>query len=318
MSVDRSGPKSSPPSSATTQSPSPTTRRPALGRGLSALLPGAPAAPRGLLQLPLSEIVSDEAQPRRHFDEVAIEELASSVRAQGVLQPILVRRLPEGGYRIVAGERRFRASKAAGLSQIPVIVKEISETEAFEIALIENIQREDLNPIEEAEAYQRLVGEHGLTQEDIATRVGKDRSTIANALRLLRLPQPVRERVMAGELSSGHAKVLLSLPEDHARIAVADQIVARGLSVREAERLVQKRRDFVEPPPRIPPSPFLKELAERLQQSLATRCEVRLKDGDTGEIAFKFKNTDQAESLLRALLDWSGASAGPNTSMETR
>ncbi|TMA15777.1 MAG: ParB/RepB/Spo0J family partition protein, partial [Deltaproteobacteria bacterium] len=189
-------------------------KRPALGRGLGALIPGgSPSERKGVMNLGIEEIRPDRSQPRRHFDEAHIEELAESIRSKGVLLPLIVRRDSEG-YVLVAGERRWRAAQKAGLRELPVMVREVSGKEAFEIALIENIQREDLNPIEEAGAYRRLIEEHGLTQEELAARVGKDRSTVANALRLLRLPEPIQRAVVSGELSMGHARALLAIHDE--------------------------------------------------------------------------------------------------------
>src|SRR5438309_4902910 len=181
-------------------------KRAALGRGLSALIPGgSPAQRKGVLVLGIEEVQPDRGQPRHHFDEAHILELAESIRSKGILQPLLVRRDVDR-YVIVAGERRWRAAQRACLRVIPCLVRDVSEDEAFELALIENIQREDLNPVEEAEAYQRLIEHHGLTQEELAQRVGKDRSTVANAIRLLRLPDSIKEAVASGDLSMGHAR----------------------------------------------------------------------------------------------------------------
>src|SRR5512141_21465 len=188
-------------------------KRPALGRGLGALIPGgSPAERKGVMNLGIEEIRPNRAQPRRHFDEAHIEELAESIRSKGVLLPVIVRRSSQG-YVLVAGERRWRAAQKAGLRELPALVREVTESEAFELALIENIQREDLNPVEEAEAFQRLIDEHGLTQEKLAERVHKDRSTVANSLRLLRLPDAIKQALVAGALSMGHARALLGIAD---------------------------------------------------------------------------------------------------------
>ena len=213
-------------------------KRAALGRGLGALIPGASAAERkGILMLGIEEIEPDRGQPRRYFDEVHIVELADSIRAKGVLQPLLVRR-DSDRYAIVAGERRWRAAQRAGLREVPCIVREVTEPEAFELALIENIQREDLNAIEEAEAYQRLIEYHGLTQEELAQRVGKERSTVANALRLLRLPEPIKQAMSSGALTMGHARALLALSDETDLRRAAEKVINEALSVREVEQLV--------------------------------------------------------------------------------
>ena len=214
-----------------------------LGRGLSALLTGttptagAPGAGRdpGFLQIPVEKIRAGGLQPRRTFSPGALEELVASIREKGVLQPLLVRPTPDG-YELVAGERRFRAAEAAGLSTVPAVVRRLSDREALEAALVENIQRTDLNAIELAEGYQRLVRDFSLSQEQVAERVGKDRATVANTLRLLRLPPAVRQAVADGSLSAGHARALLSAPAEQAE-AICETVLRRGLSVRETERL---------------------------------------------------------------------------------
>src|SRR5438105_4100397 len=214
-------------------------KRPALGRGLGALIPGgSPAERKGILHLGIEEIRPQRNQPRRHFDQAHIEELAESIRSKGVLLPLIVRRIAEG-YALVAGERRWRAAQKAGLREVPVMVREVSEKEAFELALIENIQREDLNPVEEAEAYKRLIEEHGLTQEELAARVGKERSTVANALRLLRLPEAIKQAIVAGQLSMGHARALLAISDESDLRRAAEKTIAENLSVRAVEPLVQ-------------------------------------------------------------------------------
>ena len=214
-----------------------------LGRGLSALLTGttptagAPGAGRdpGFLQIPVEKIRAGGLQPRRTFSPGALEELVASIREKGVLQPLLVRPTPDG-YELVAGERRFRAAEAAGLSTVPAVVRRLSDREALEAALVENIQRTDLNAIELAEGYQRLVRDFSLSQEQVAERGGKDRATVANTLRLLRLPPAVRQAVADGSLSAGHARALLSAPVEQAE-AICETVLRRGLSVRETERL---------------------------------------------------------------------------------
>ena len=213
-------------------------KRPALGRGLSALIPDAavPAVDERSLDVDSDLLRPNRFQPRTAMDEAKIEDLARSIRANGIIQPIVVRRV-EGGYEIVAGERRWRAAQRAGLLKVPVVVRDIPDERLLAVALIENIQREDLNPIEEAHAYRRLTDEYQLTQEQIADAVGKDRSSIANYLRLLKLPQDVRAHVGSGELSMGHARALLGLPDETSQLRVARDVLARSLSVRETEAL---------------------------------------------------------------------------------
>ena len=189
--------------------------------------------------LPISEIIPNKEQPRKTFDEDALAELAESIKQHGVLQPLLVRPLPSGGYQLVAGERRWRASRMAKLREVPVVVKELTDTETMEIAIIENLQREDLNPIEEAEGLQALIDKCGFTQEEVAASVGKSRSAIANSLRLLRLPQEVRDMTREGSISAGHARALLSLDNEAVIYEAAQNIVNNNLSVRDIERLVK-------------------------------------------------------------------------------
>src|SRR5947199_5056319 len=210
-----------------------------LGRGLGALIPQreAPPAPSGLAEIPLSQISPNPYQPRKSFNEASIDELARSVREHGIVQPLVVTRAGDR-YKLIAGERRFRAAQKAGLTSVPAVIKEIAqEGDALQIALIENIQREDLNPIEEAMAYHQLHDDFQLTQEEISRRVGKERSTVANFLRLLKLPEPVKKLLATGELSMGHARALLSLDSAKKQEKLADRIVRSSLNVRQAEML---------------------------------------------------------------------------------
>jgi len=218
-------------------------RRPALGKGLSALIPDAPEPARaGAIEVDIDLLAPNDDQPRLSMDDSKLEDLARSIKANGIIQPILVRKAGTG-YRIIAGERRWRAAQRAGLMKVPVVVREVAEgshKQLLELALIENIQREDLNPVEEAAAYQRLADEFQLTQEQIATAVGKDRSSVANYLRLLKLPEEVRADLGSGALSMGHARALLSLSEATAQRHAAREVISRGLSVRDTELLVKK------------------------------------------------------------------------------
>lgn len=213
--------------------------RKALGRGLSALL--SDSLPQGdeLMEVDIDLIEPNPDQPRLNFDDAKLEELAQSIRSNGLVQPILLRRGSAGRYQIVAGERRWRAAQRAGLHRVNAVVREIPDTKLLELALIENIQRQELNPIEEAHAYQKLIQDLRMTQEEVAQRVGKDRSTIANMLRLLRLPARIQKMVESGELSMGHARALLALEDADAQLKLADDIVARNLSVRDTERAVK-------------------------------------------------------------------------------
>ncbi|RKH38854.1 ParB/RepB/Spo0J family partition protein [Corallococcus sicarius] len=282
----------------------------ALGRGLSALIPqAAPAAPAatapakaGVLKLAIESIHRDSLQPRRHFDETKLHELTESIKAQGLLQPILVRKDGDG-YRIIAGERRWRASQAAGLKDIPAIVREVTEAQAFELALVENLQRADLNPIEEADGYKRLVDEFKLTQEQVAQRVGKERSTVANALRLLALPPDVKEMVADGSLSMGHARALLGVPRLPELQNLARQVTEKKLSVRDTERLVQQgrstKKDAGKPAPKV--SPQVKALTEELQRRLGTKVRLSEKSPGKGTLEVDFFSYDDLDRLLKLL-----------------
>jgi ParB family chromosome partitioning protein len=266
-----------------------TTRKPALGRGLSALLPGKDDVPRGTFptEVEIGRLKPSRFQPRRDFSESSLADLASSIKEQGIVQPIVV--VSRGEYfEIVAGERRWRAAALAGLERVPVTVREkSSDREMLEAALVENLQREDLNPLEAAEAYARLREEFELTQEKIADRVGKDRATIANSLRLLRLPLTVREKIRAGSLSAGHAKALAALTSADDQERLSEEILRRALSVRQTEKRVarmaagdkvqhEKRRD-----------PFTRDAEEKLSRRLQTRVRIlRRRRGGKIEIAF--------------------------------
>jgi ParB family transcriptional regulator, chromosome partitioning protein len=293
----------------------------ALGRGLSALIPQAapppaaavvvappePAPPpkNGVMKLPIEAIQRDTLQPRRHFDEEKLRELTESIKVQGLLQPVLVRKDGDG-FKLIAGERRWRASQAAGLHEIPAIVREVTEVEAFELALVENLQRADLNPMEEAEGYHRLVEEFGLTQEQVAQRVGKERPTVANALRLLGLPDDVKRMVAEGALSAGHARALLGVPRLPEMTELAAQVAARKLSVRDTEKLVQQAKGSAKAgnkdssTPRKP-SPQVKSLTEELQRLLGTKVRLVEKGSGKGTIEVDFFSYDDLDRILKLL-----------------
>lgn len=286
-----------------------------LGRGFSALLPQAggaaarapaPAAggQEGVASIPIEDILPDKNQPRRHFDEALIEELAASIRSKGVIQPILVRK--EGAkYRIIAGERRWRASQRAGLRNVPALVKDVTERQAFELALIENVQREDLNPIEEAEAYRRLIEEFGLTQEGCAERVGKERSSIANSLRLLRLPDEVKTSLVEGSLNMGHARALLGLGDDEAIKRAAAHVISKRLSVRQTESLVRKEKsgggtkDAADAPRTNRAE--VRAIEERLQRALGTKVKLTDWGKGRGKIEIEFFSYEELDRLLEAM-----------------
>jgi ParB family chromosome partitioning protein len=244
----------------------------ALGRGLGALLPPTEAEEGGRLRdLPIESLVPNPQQPRRSFDSQALEELTASIRSTGVLQPLVVR--PRGSqYEILVGERRWRAAQQAGLARVPAIVREASDAEALELALVENLLREDLNPLEAAQAYQRLLAEFGWTQEELARRLGKDRSSVTNALRLLRLPAPIQEDLRAGRLTMGHARALLGLPSPAAQLRLRQRILAQDWSVRATEAGVQARRPGRAKPRRR--APDIEVMEEELRLALGTRVRL--------------------------------------------
>jgi ParB family chromosome partitioning protein len=241
-------------------------------------------------------------QPRTHFDEASLESLAESIRSHGIVQPLLVRRRGDG-YELIAGERRWRAAKLAGISRVPVVVKEVPDGSLLEIALIENIQRENLNPIEEAQAYKKLIETVGLTQEALATRVGRDRSYITNYLRLLRLPDDVQQLVKEGRLSTGHARALLALSHQDLQRRIARQIIDGGLSVRATEQLVQKASE--EKPKRpapIPVDPNIKAAETKLRRALGTQVKILQAADGKGKLEISFFNTQDLDRIYSLLI----------------
>jgi ParB family chromosome partitioning protein len=285
----------------------PDKRRPALGRGMAALLsnaappPSVPAAAlipgRSVLSLPVEAVDRNPEQPRKRFDDAKLEELAASIRQHGIVEPILVRK--EGGrYRILAGERRWRAAQRAGLKEVPALVREATDQEAFELALVENIQRADLNAIEEAEAYDVLATDHGLTQEEIAARVGKERSTVANSLRLLKLPEEVRDAVRTGQLDMGHARALLGLGGADEMKKLAQRAIREGLSVRALEALIRglsKKPDRKDGPSETAST---RDLSARLQRHLGARSKVVQKTATTGRLEIEYTSLDELDGIL--------------------
>ncbi len=260
-------------------------KRMALGKGLRSLIPKVPpkrmpepSKTSGLAQLDVDRIVPNQVQPRKDFDETELHELAQSVGRDGVLQPVVVRPIDGDHYELIAGERRWRAAQAAGLMRVPAVIMEVSDDRMLELALIENIQRAGLNPIEEANAYQTLMHDLGLTQGELAERVSKSRATIANFVRLLNLPLEVQHYVKTGELNAGHAKVLAGLTRTDLQVKLAHQVARRNLSVRDTERLVASARKTgsVEPVPRTPraPDPNLIAAAEKLQLAVGTKVKI--------------------------------------------
>jgi ParB family chromosome partitioning protein len=280
---------------------------PRLGRGLAALLGEAAVRPGGdsalsITNLPVDQIDANPFQPRSDFDPIELDSLADSIRVQGVLQPIMVRTHPSdpGRYQIVAGERRFRAATLAGLNEIPTLLREMDDADAAVVALVENLQRQDLNALEEAEGYQRLLDDFGLTQEALGYAVSKSRSHVSNTIRLLRLPEPIKRDVRSGTLSSGHARALLNAPNPE---LLAEQIAKRGLSVRQAETLVAKAVAARGAPraPGRPKGPDMAELERRATEQIGCRVSITLNRSGGGEISIQYQDAHQLDELIRRL-----------------
>jgi ParB family transcriptional regulator, chromosome partitioning protein len=283
-------------------------KRPALGKGLSALIPDVPDIRPGIAptEVDVDLISPNEYQPRHQFEDARLDELARSIKANGVIQPIVVQKIG-GGYRIIAGERRWRAAQRAGLTRVPVVVKDIpagKDARVLEIALIENIQREDLNPIDEAAAYEKLTNDFNMTQEEIAAAVGKDRSSVANHLRLLKLPQEVRAEVANGRLSMGHARALLAIADEGGQRHVSREVIAQNLSVRETEALV-KRFGSTTPVPRAAPAGpdvHTRAAQDKLRMMFGTRVRI-VRKAHGGRIEIDFVSEDELQRLYEQLTD---------------
>src|SRR5689334_11775706 len=281
--------------------------RKALGRGLGALLSSDTTVDLGPepTEVDVNAIVPGPMQPRTHFDEGALEGLADSIRSQGIIQPLLVRRRGDR-YELIAGERRWRAARLAGLAKVPVVVKDVADKDLLEIALIENIQREDLNPIEEAQAYKRLIENVGLTQEALATRVGRDRSYITNYLRLLKLPDDLQKLVIEGRLSTGHARTILGLSHADLQRRLARQVLEDGLSVRATEILVQKAS--ADKPPRSPRvvqtvDPNIRAAETKLRRALGTQVRIVQMGGEgRGKVEISFYNAQDLDRIYDLLI----------------
>lgn len=289
-----------------------------LGRGLDLLFAdNSSGEEQNIIVLPIGEVEPNRDQPRKEFDQESLLQLADSIREHGVLQPLLVRPMPGGGYQIIAGERRWRASRIAGLGEVPVIVKELTDGESMELALIENLQREDLNPIEEAMGYQVLMEQYGNTQEEVARRVGKSRPAVANALRLLQLPQPVLQYVRGGELTAGHARALLSLRDEKQALELAREMIRTGISVRQAEKIVKKWQSQENPEKRPGGSQDIEEswengesyyrevelaLAEALGRKVkVTTSKGKEADGVKGLLQIEFYSREELGQLANRL-----------------
>lgn len=275
-----------------------------LGKGLNAIfIENDNEENNGTVSLKISEIEPNRSQPRKDFDEEALNELAESISKHGLLQPILVRPLTLGGYEIVAGERRYRASRMAGLTEVPVIIRELTESETMELALIENLQREDLSPLEEAMGYSVLMDEHGFTQEDVARSVGKSRPAVANALRLLKLPESVTAYLKDDKISAGHARALLTLPDEEMMKEVCEQIIKSDLSVRQTEKLCKKLTAEAKPQKPAEKVPnYYKEVEMALTTALGRKISVsKLKGKQGGVLQIEFYSDEELTELSNKL-----------------
>src|SRR3972149_5315319 len=276
-----------------------------LGRGLGTLIPGANTRTddnrESVSDLELTRIIPNKYQPRQFFEDTALQELAESIREHGVSQPIIVRHINNGAYELVAGERRWRAARIAGLNKIPVVIKELSNEKSLEIALIENLQRENLNPVESAQGYQRLTEEFGLTQEEIAARIGKERSTVTNYLRLLTLPDKIQEYLSRSVITTGHAKAILSFTNRNDQLRFAEYIVKKGASVRETE-LLAKRWGIKKGKKKVVESKdvAIRDVELRLQRTLGTKVRIQ-EEKKGGKIVVEFYSTDDLTRILEVV-----------------
>ncbi len=284
-------------------------QRGGLGKGLGALIPTASMPGGGGLQdLPISDVRPNTYQPRQHFDEELLTSLADSVREVGVLQPILVRPLADGGYELIAGERRWRAARRAGLQTIPALVRDVDDAGALEQALVENLHRSDLNPLEEAAAYQQLIDDFELTHDEVAARVGRSRATVSNILRLMQLPPAIQRLLQLGQVQMGHARALLGTPDRAFQEQLARRVATDGLSVREVEDAVRLRNEgagssrqpAASPPPRLR-SPGLLELEERLCDLYSTRVHISMGTKNAGKISIDFATVEDLERIYRIM-----------------
>jgi ParB family chromosome partitioning protein len=296
-------------------------KRKALGKGLSALLPSRPQPPATAVngpqtpphqggapaQIPVSDIHPNPLQPRTNFDQARLEELAQSIRVNGIIQPLVVRKA-ESGYELVAGERRWRAAKIAGMQTVPAIIQDFSQERLLELALIENIQREDLNPIEAAHAFDRLAREMGLSHDEIGRRTGKDRSTIANSIRLLKLPPEVQQMVVDAQLAMGQARALLALPDGSLQIEVAKKAVARALSTRQVESLVRQITEPVplstnlQPPLPRPLDPNERAAIAEMERVLGTRVRINPRDDHRGRIEIEYYSQEDLDRIYSQIV----------------
>ncbi len=291
-----------------------------LGKGLSALIRSTPPVERPIAtpstvevrrdgsidHIAINRITPNPFQPRADFDQQALDELKSSIQQKGIIQPVTVRRTSPGNYELISGERRIRAATEIGMATIPAYIIDVrNDEEMLELALIENLQREHLNPIEIAISYQRLMHDVGLSAEDVARKVSKDRTTVVNFLRLLKLPERIRHSLRKGELTMGHARALVSIPEEQQQLKLFDRIIRKGLNVRQVENLVRdvsKKSEKRSPPPRRSPDSGVGSIEERMQQILGTRVKITLKEAGKGEITAEFYSSDDLERLFDLFL----------------
>ncbi|MFQ5329827.1 MAG: ParB/RepB/Spo0J family partition protein [Thermodesulfobacteriota bacterium] len=274
------------------------SKRNVLGRGLSALIQSAPKRDDGYMRCPVDEIVPNKFQPRRAFNDVKLVELADSIKENGIIEPLVARRGADGGYELIAGERRWRAAKVAGLREVPLVVLDVTDKESLEFAIIENIQRENLNAIEEAEAYQRLMESFSLTQEGVAQKVGKERATVANYLRLLQLPAEVKEEIVGGTISMGHARAILSLDNHAKQRDICKQVVQKGLSVRETEKLVKGYGRIQKKA--APKATYLAPLEDEMRRLFGTKVAVKEKRG-RGKLEIEFYSVEELDRIIDLL-----------------
>jgi len=277
--------------------------KPALGKGLSALIPEKKKIDtNSVFELDLNSIVPNEYQPRRIFNDKALNDLVASIKEKGVIQPVIVRKTAGNVYQLIAGERRWRSAKLAGLDRIPVIVKDAAPVEALELALIENIQREDLNPLETAEAFHRLIKDFNLTHDDLSRKVGKDRATVTNYIRILKLPANIRKWIAEGSLSIGHAKALLQVDDQRLQIEIATKIIHKGLSVREAEAMCKKGSTGKNrSSKKTAKDPQIASLEEKMMHSLGTKVRLIHKSNKKGRIEIEYYSLDELDKLLEIL-----------------
>jgi len=287
------------------------TKKRGLGKGLGALIPpsvsaksASPEVQAGAVEIPVDQISPNPRQPRQTMNQEKLQELAHSIAAHGLIQPLVVTRVGTS-YQLIAGERRWRASQLAGLTTVPVIIKETSPQQMLELALVENIQRADLNPLEEAEAYAQLMEEFGLTQEAVAERVGKSRTAVANIVRLLNLPEEARAALAGGEISEGHARALLSLKKQRDQLRLLTTIINRGLNVRQTEALARQLLlgDDAEPKPKRPPlTPHDKTMLAKFESKLGTKIELNRAEGETGKLVIHFYSEEELQAIFDAIL----------------